>query len=89
MSWLKVIKAGFAAVFGDIPLGYWLGAIAIGLMLLWHVSAVDAARQTARLKLKADIEAEAAKTGRQADAATRDVLACTGRWNRSTGRCEP
>lgn len=89
MSWLKVIKAGLGAVFGDIPLGYWLGAIAVGLALLWHVSAVNDARQTARLKLKADIEAEAAKTGRQADAATRDVLTCTGNWNRSAGRCEP
>ena len=89
MSWLKLIKAGFGAVFGDIPLGYWLAAAALVLAFLWHRGAVDDARQTARLKLKADIEAEAAKTGRQADAATRDVLSCTGNWNRSAGRCEP
>lgn len=86
---IKAIRAGVAAVFGDIPVAFWLAVAAIAGGILWHRDAVEDARQTARLKLRADIDAEAQKTGRQADAATRSVLNCAGNWNRSAGRCEP
>lgn len=69
------------------PLGFWLALAAAVALGLYHWQAVRSAASDARAKLKADIEAEAAKTGRQADAATRAVLACQGEWNRESGRC--
>ncbi|MCO5092006.1 hypothetical protein [Bosea sp. (in: a-proteobacteria)] len=86
---MSILKAGIAAVFGDLPVAFWLAVAAIAGGVLWHLAAVEDARRMARLEIKAAIEAEAAKAGRQADAATRSVLACAGTWNRSAGRCEP
>lgn len=86
---MAMIKAGLSAVFGDLPVAFWLAVVGLAGAGLWHIGEVRQARELARIELKAAIEAEAAKTGRQADAATRNVLACRGVWNRESGRCEP
>lgn len=82
---IKLVKGWL----GGVPLAAWLciGLTAAGLT--YHLMALAEAKRTARLELKAAIEQEAARTGRAADAATRDVLNCAGSWNRSAGRCEP
>ncbi len=76
-----------AAFLKRVPLAFWLALAAVAALGLYHRQAVRSATSEARSKLKADIEAEAAKTGRQADAATRAVLTCQGEWNRESGRC--
>jgi predicted aconitase len=86
---MAIIRSGISAVFGDLPIAFWLAVVGLAAAGLWHISEVRQARELARMELKAAIDAEAARTGRQADAATRNVLACRGVWNREAGRCEP
>lgn len=85
---MALLKSGLSAIFGDLPVTFWLAVAAVCAAVLWHISEVHQAREMARIEIKAAIEAEAARNGRQADAATRNVLACPGVWNREAGRCE-
>lgn len=82
---IKLIKDAV----GGVSLTAWLCIGLAAAALTYHLMAVSEARRVARLELKAAIEEEAARTGRAADAASRNVLDCAGVWNRRLGRCEP